>query len=227
MSSLPKKYTHAVLATDIALFTIHDGKLLVRLIPTHRPPHFIHREALPGGLLLPSETAEEAVMRILFDRTGIAVSQVYTEQLSTFSAVDRDPRGRVVSVAYLALIPWEALCSQAIGEEHGSHWAPLRKAQHLAYDHDEMLSVALARLRMRLTYTTLLSKLMPKEFTLTDLEEAYETVLGRMIDKRNFRKKIEKLKVLEELPYKREGGRHRPARLYRFASKKVKEIEIL
>ncbi len=217
----------AVLATDIAFFTIHDKKLFVRVIPVDRPPHFIDREGLPGGLILPKETAEESAMRILLEKTKIIPGQVYIEQLYTFSSVDRDPRGRVVSVAYLALVPWETLSESEREGQDGSHWIALGAARDLAYDHDEVLAVALARLRMRVTYTTLLSKLMPKEFTLTDLEETYETVLGRMIDKRNFRKKIEKLGILEELPHKREGGRHRPARLYRFATTKVKEIEIL
>ncbi len=217
----------AVLATDIALFTIHNNNLLVRLISIDRPPYFVNREGLPGGLVRPEETAEEAVSRILVDKTGISSQEVYIEQLYTFSKVDRDPRGRVVSVAYLALVPWNSLNQEEKGEESGSRWALAAKMKGLAYDHDEVLTVALARLRMRVTYTTLLAKLMPKEFTLTDLEEAYEIVVGRSIDKRNFRKKINKLNILKELPYKREGGHHRPARLYRFTSKKLIIAEVL
>ncbi len=222
-----EKHLHfAVLAADTVLFTLHENKLMVRLMRVHRPPYFNNMLGLPGGLLDPKETAEEAALRHLEAKAGIAKEKVYAEQLYTFSRLDRDPRGRVVAVAYLALIPWEAL---TIEEREGENakWTTLASARNLAYDHDEILAEALARLRSRITYTTLIQKLMPSEFTLTELEEAYESILGEGIDKRNFRKKIDKLELLTELPYKREGGKHRPARLYKFKSKKVLEIEVL
>lgn len=216
----------AVLAADTVLFTLHDRKLMVRLMRVHRPPYFIDKLGLPGGLLDPKETAEEAALRHLEVKAAIAKDKVYAEQLYTFSRLNRDPRGRVVAVAYLALVPWEALTPIERGGED-SKWTTLASARNLAYDHNEILAIALARLRSRLTYTTLIQKLMPSEFTLTELEEAYESVLGEGIDKRNFRKKIAKLELLSELPHKREGGKHRPARLYKFKSQKVLEIEVL
>jgi 8-oxo-dGTP diphosphatase len=223
----PEHLRFAVLAADVALFTIHDGKIFVRLIPVNRPPNYVKRLGLPGGLLLPHETAEEAALRLLKTKSHIADEHIWLEQLYTFSRVDRDPRGRVVAVGYFALIPWSALSEREQGESEGSYWSTLSDARNLAYDHDEMLAVALSRLRSRVAYTTLIQKLLPAEFTLTELEEAYEIVTGRTIDKRNFRKKIEKLGILKELARKREGGRHRPARLYCFASSTVKEIEVL
>ena len=227
VKSSPKNLRFAVLAADITLFTLHDGCLLVRVVRVDRSPHFVNYEALPGGLLRPSETAEQAVSRLLGDKAGIAKGKVYVEQLYTFSRLDRDPRGRVVAVAYLALVPYEELSEGEREANLDVRWSPVGRVRKLAYDHNEMLTVALARLRSRATYTTLLQKLMPKEFTLTELENAYESVLGKSIDKRNFRKKILATGVLEELSKIRAGMNYRPARLYRFKLKKVKEVVVL
>lgn len=217
----------AVLATDTVLFTIRNGELLVRLVRVNRPPHFRDSKGLPGGLIDPDEVANEAAMRHVGKKAAIEPSNIYTEQLYTFSEIERDPRGRVVAVAYLALVPWEYLSpAEQVGTKE-SWWATLGEAKKLAYDHDEMLSVALHRLRSRVTYTTLMSKLLPKEFTLTDLERTYESILKTDLDKRNFRKKILKLGVLTELPRKKQGGAFRPAQLYKFAASKVEHIEVI
>jgi 8-oxo-dGTP diphosphatase len=217
----------AVLAADTALFTIKDGSLYVRIINVDRPPYYKNVPGLPGGLLLPKETAEQAAVRHLEEKTGIDAKKTHIEQLYTFSDVDRDPRGRVVAVAYLALVPWDKLNSKEQNDVRGSKWVPVKSAKDLAYDHDEVLEVALARLRSRVRYTTLINKLMPHEFTLTDLEKTYECLISTDLDKRNFRKKILKLKILKKLPHKKSGGRFRPAQLYTFASSKVTEIEVL
>jgi 8-oxo-dGTP diphosphatase len=226
-STAPEQYRFAVLAADTALFTIRDGELMVRLITVERPPHFPKNPGLPGGLLHPKETAQEAAARHLGTKACIDVQKVYMEQLYTFSDVDRDPRGRVVAVAYLALVPWEKLDASEQSDSNGAHWVPVRKARKLAYDHDEVLGVALRRLCSRVTYTTIIQKLMPKEFTLTDLELAYESIVDKELDKRNFRKKILKLDILTALPHKKAGGRFRPAQLYTFTSSRVDEIEVL
>ncbi len=217
----------AVLAADTALFTIKEGVLHVRLINVDRPPHFKNVPGLPGGLLLPHETAEQAAVRHLEEKSGIDAKKIYIEQLYTFSHIERDPRGRVVAVAYLALVPWEKLDEKEQSDSHGAKWVPVKSAKNLAYDHDEILALALQRLRSRVHYTTLINKLMPHEFTLTDLEKAYECLTSTDLDKRNFRKKILKLKILKKLPHKKSGGRFRPAQLYSFASNKVSEIEVL
>lgn len=217
----------AIVSVDAAVFSIRDGALVVRLIRTNRPPHFLNAPALPGGLVLPKETAEETALRIIRDKAQISASKVYTEQLSTFSAVDRDPRGRVVAVAYLSLVPWESLSVEERNDTDETFWKPVRQATKLAYDHDDILAAAVARLRSRVTYTTLLSKLMPEEFTLTELEQAYECILKTDLDKRNFRKKVLKLGIVKPLGRKRSLGRARPAELYAFTSSKVREIEVL
>ena len=223
----PEEFRFAVLAADTAVFTIRNGVLCVRLIRVDRPPHYSNSKGLTGGLLHARETAEDAACRHMQEKTGLKNAHIYFEQLYTFSNIARDKRGRVVAVAYLALVPWETLSEEERDDSSTSWWTPLKNAHNLAYDHEDILRCAVARLRSRIHYTTLIAKLMPEEFTLTELEKAYEVVLGAKLDKRNFRKKILKLKILKELPRKRVGGRFRPAQLYRFISKQVTDIEVL
>ena len=217
----------AILATDAVVFTLRDGELLVRLIQVNRPPYFVNVQGLPGGLLDPTETAEEAAQRHIGAKAGIAASKVYIEQLYTFSRPDRDPRGRVVAVAYLGLVPWERLSPSEQQDTASCGWYPIKKARKLAYDHDEVVAMAYSRLRSRIAYTTVLCKLMPSTFTLTELETACEHILGTDLDKRNFRKKILKLNIIAPVKGKRTGGRFRPAQLYAFASAKVEEVDML
>jgi 8-oxo-dGTP diphosphatase len=223
----PAELRFAVLSADTALFTICENELLVRVVSVNRPPHFINSRGLPGGLVRPAETADEAAARITEDKAGVSNNKTYFEQFYTFSGVNRDPRNRVVAVAYLGLVNWESLSPEERSDTGDARWIPITRATKLAYDHDEMLSVALNRLRSRVTYTTLIAQLMPAEFTLTELEKAYACLLKTGLDKRNFRKKILKLNVLKELPNKKATGRFRPAQLYKFASRKVSEIEVL
>jgi 8-oxo-dGTP diphosphatase len=221
------KLPYVVIATDTLLFTIANGTLLVRLTRVHRPPQFSNASGFPGGLIVKGETAELASLRHLRDKAHIDPEKIYSEQLYTFSDIDRDPRGRVVAVAYLALVPWNELRVEEQAATEDAWWAPVNGLKGLAYDHDDMLKVALARLRTRITYTTLASKFMPKEFTLSELETAFEAVVSKDLDKRNFRKKLHKLGVLRELSKKRTGAKHRPATLYSFRGSKVIEIEVL
>jgi 8-oxo-dGTP diphosphatase len=223
----PEHLRFAVLATDVVLFTVHDGVLLVRMVSVNREPHFPTSKGFPGGLIHPEEDGHDAAQRILREKASIDPDHVHMEQLFTFSSIDRDPRGRVVALAYLALVPWEHLSDIERADSEQSWWSPISRATKLAYDHDEMLEVALARLRSRATYTTLIAKLMPKEFTLTELEAMYEAVIDKDLDKRNFRKKILKLDLLKELSKKRIGGAFRPAQLYSFRSATVRDIEVL
>lgn len=225
--SAPAHLRFAVVASDAVIFTVKDGTLYVRIIPVQRPPHYANAQAFPGGVLHPQETAEEATRRLIADKGLIDSSHTHLEQLYTFSAVKRDPRGRVVAVAYLAFVPWNALSKEERSDTKEAWWAPAHTLKNLAYDHDEMLEVAIARLRSRVHYTTLISKLMPKEFTLTELEHTYESILTTDLDKRNFRKKILKLGILKELSKKKSGGRSRPAKLYSFASPNIVDIEVL
>ena len=219
-----KHIRFAVLAADTALFTLSESKLLVRLIKIHRPPFFVDDAGLPGGLLNPKENAEEAASRHVGEKSDIKNQALYFEQLHTFSEVNRDPRGRVVAVAHLALIPWEKLSLKEKQNSKEAWWSEIKNAKGLAYDHDDVLSLALKRLQFQIKFTTVISKLMPKEFTLSDLETAYEEILKTDLDKRNFRKKILKLNIVKQVKGKRTGGKFRPAQLYSFSLTQVKEI---
>jgi 8-oxo-dGTP diphosphatase len=212
----------AILAIDVALFAVLDRRLCVLLIPVDRPPHFVNRRGLPGGLIAPEETAEQAVARHLHDKAK--VSDAYVEQLATFSGVDRDPRGRVVSVAYLGLMPPEQ--AAALPLALGQRWVAVEQAKQLAYDHDEILAAACERLRARLGYSTVARHLLPREFTLTELQQTYETVLGRAFDKRNFRKKLLETGIVRPTGKMRTGQPSRPAELHRFAGTGVRVIEL-
>ena len=218
----------AVLATDVVLFALKNGKLVVRLVAVNRPPAFPAGSCgFPGGLIRPEETAEQAAMRIIEEKAGVAAKKLYVEQLYTFSRIDRDPRGRVVAVSYLALTAWDNLSKAEQANTDESWWCEVEDIPSLAYDHTEMFDVALKRLKSRIRYTTLICKLLPHEFTLGELERSYEEILGEEQDKRNFRKKIAKLAILKELDKMQTGAPFRPAKLYEFKDKEVKEIEIL
>lgn len=226
-SLAPDELRFAVLAVDAVLFTIRENVLYVRLTAVHRLPQYPDARAFPGGLIKPNETAEEAVFRLIAEKAGIDPKKVHSEQLYTFSALNRDPRGRVVSVAYLCLVAWEHLTEIEQSDTENACWVPLSAVGTLAYDHVAMLTVARTRLRSRIAYTTLIARLLPRTFTLTELEKTYACILGTKLDKRNFRKKILKLGILKALNRKRIAGRSRPAELYRFASSVIKEIEII
>ena len=224
----PVHLRFAVLAVDIVLFVIKENELYVRLVSVDRPPYFPKgSRGFPGGLIDPSETAEDAVTRHLRDKALINPEKIHFEQLYTFSTIDRDPRGRVVAVSYIALAPWEELSAMEQQNSPQSYWCKVSEAIGLAYDHDEMLAVAMERLRSRVKNTTIIGKFFPNEFTLGDLERAYSVILEEPVDKRNFRKKIIKLDILEELPHMQTGERFRPAKLYRLKKPDVCEIEII
>lgn len=224
-SPVPTRF--AALAADVAILTLRDDELLVRLMRVDRPPFFDGVPGLPGGLIQPDETAEQTARRLIQEKGGIQASNTYSEQLATFSEIDRDPRNRVVAVAYTAYIPWEKLSATERANTELYWWANVRQVKQLAYDHMHILRTAIDRTRARIGYTTLIAKILPTEFTLTQLEQGFETILGRELDKRNFRKKFDKLSLLEDTGHKTSGDRWRPARLYRFKSKTVDQIEIL
>jgi 8-oxo-dGTP diphosphatase len=212
---------------DIAILSLREGKLVARFIRVDRPPFFDGIPGLPGGLIQPKETAEDAARRLIREKAGIRPDLVHLEQLYTFSQVDRDPRGRVVAVGYSAYVPWDKLSTSERGDTDSCWWDTVPLRGPLAYDHRTILKVALERLRARSGYTTIVSKLIPREFTLTELEQAYQAIIGTQLDKRNFRKKLKKLDLLKDMDKVKAGERWRPARLYSFKSPQVQNIEIL
>jgi ADP-ribose pyrophosphatase YjhB (NUDIX family) len=201
---------------DVVIFALRDGQLQVLLIQRGIPP-FEGRWALPGGFVLEDESLDAAARRELVEETG--VQDVYLEQLYTFGEPGRDPRGRVVTVAYYALLTTEAATPVAGTDAGAARWVPARKHPPLAFDHERILAYALERIANKLEYTTIGFKLLPKKFTLGQLQRVYEAVLGRTLDKRNFRRKIALLGVLKPLEEWAQDGPSRPAQLYRFSAK--------
>jgi len=216
----------AILAMDVVCLSVRENELVVRLMKTTRSD--VHaRNSIPGGLLLPSETAEQGAVRLLREKGEIKNPRVYFEQLYTMSALRRDPIGRVVSVAYLALVPWERLSSDDRKDTKAASWAKVSSVRRLAYDHDEILSLAVRRLRAKICYTTLIRTVLPHEFTLTELEERFELIIGRSVDKRNFRRKISVLNILKKTSRMRKNMHHRPASLWNFRGRGIQYIKIL
>ena len=213
-------------AVDIVIFTIQSGDLHVLLVKRGIPP-FPSQFAIPGGFVLEVESLEEAALRELREETG--VTDVYLEQLYSFGDPGRDPRGRVISVAYFALIAADRSPLIPGSDAADARWWPVRKLPPLAFDHAKILNYSLERLRNKLEYTTVGFQLLPSRFSLTELQEVYEAILDRKLDKRNFRRKLALLKILRPTREFRHGGR-RPARLYEFVAgnfEKLKDKGIL
>ena len=206
---------------DLVIFTIQSEKLKVLLVKRGIPP-FKGQFALPGGFVHEDESLEDAAVRELREETGIA--DVYLEQLYSFGEPGRDPRERVITVAYYALISADRSALAAGTDAAEAAWWPVGKLPALAFDHQEILDYALERLRNKLEYTTVGFQLLPPKFTLTELQGIYESILGKKLDKRNFRRKIELLKILKPTSeYRR--GEQRPARLYRFAAARFEKLK--
>lgn len=216
-------YARPAVTVDIVLFTFQHDALQVLLIRRHTSP-YAGTWALPGGFVDMDEDLETAALRELCEETN--VSDVYLEQLYTFSAPDRDPRTRVITVAYFALLSQDdvkRLQLRGASDADEAAWWNVKGLPELAFDHVRIMDYAVQRLRWKLEWTALGFLLLPSEFTLSELQTVYETVLSEPLDKRNFRRKMLAAGVLEDTGQLREGG-HRPAKLYRFTSKAV-ELE--
>lgn len=208
-------------AVDIVIFTIHKGELRVLLVKRGIEP-FAGQFAIPGGFVLENESLDDAARRELKEETGIG--DVYLEQLYSFGEPGRDPRGRVISVAYFALIAADRVSLAAGSDAAEARWWPINSLPDLAFDHHKILDYSLERLRNKLEYTTVGFQLLPKRFSLTELQEVYETILDKKLDKRNFRRKIALLKILRPTREYRHGGR-RPARLFEFVAANFEKLK--
>ena len=200
-------------AVLVVIFTVSAGGLQVLLIRRSAEP-FKNAWSLPGGLLKPGESLQNAAVRKLDDETGLA--DVFLEQLYTFS--DLDARG-AVAVAYFALVDVSAT-HLARRREWLPAWFPIDDLPPLAFDNHEVIDYALRRLRAKLDYSNVAYSLLPAEFTLSQLQRTYEAILSRPLDKRNFRKRILSLDIVEPTGRVASEGRHRPAQLYAFRERK-------
>ena len=197
---------------DIVVLTIQDGSLQVLLVKRGIPP-YQGEFALPGGFVHGDESLEQAAGRELAEETG--THNVFLEQLYSFGDPGRDPRGRVVTVAYYALVAQDRASLVAGTDAAAARWFPVGDLPKLAFDHGRIVETALNRLCNKLEYTTVGFELLPRKFTLSDLQQMHEAILGRRLDKRNFRRKIESLRLLKPLKEFQRTGR-KPARLYSF-----------
>lgn len=216
-----ESYPRPSVTVDVIIFTLRESDLQVLLIKRRYPP-FEGMWAIPGGFVGVDESLEEAALRELEEETG--VRDVYLEQLYTFGDVSRDPRGRVITVAYFALVPASAIDPHAGSDAVEARWWSAYDRPSLAFDHQDILTYALQRLRYKLEYTAVGFELLPETFTLSELQAAYEIVLREKLDKRNFRRKILSAEVIEETGMVR-GGEGRPAKLYHFRDDAVAEVK--
>jgi ADP-ribose pyrophosphatase YjhB (NUDIX family) len=203
--------TKFMVTVDIVLFTIRERALHVLLIRRLARP-FEGRYALPGGFVVDGESVDEAAARELREETGVA--NVYLEQLYTFGDPRRDPRGRVITVAYYALAP-HTQALHAGTDAADAAWLPVAELPALAFDHARIVECAVQRIRGKLDYTSVGFELLGRKFTLSELQLVHEAILGQMLDKRNFRRKILQKGIVKPLKEWRSAGR-KPAQLFEF-----------
>jgi 8-oxo-dGTP diphosphatase len=208
------------IAVDIVIFTVQSEELKVLLVKRKIAP-FAGQCAIPGGFVLENEDLDQAALRELLEETGVA--DVYLEQLYSFGEPKRDPRGRVISVSYFALISADRTLSPGSDASEAAWW-PVKKMPVLAFDHAAILEYAFERLRNKLEYTTVGFQLLPEKFTLTELQKVYEAILEKELDKRNFRRKMALLKILKPLKEYQRGGQ-RPAQLFKFAASRFEKLK--
>lgn len=210
-----------ILVVDAVIFQLVNNVLEVVLIKRSNSP-FKGSWALPGGYNPEGETTRDALQRIVKEKAGIdLVSDLsYVEQLYTFDTVARDPRGHAVSVTYMG-------CGREFDVAGGESQAasfPVNNLPELAYDHADIIHYAHERLKAKVMYTNAVYAFLPEKFTLTELQTAYEAILGRELDKRNFRKKFLSLDLIHETDEMKREGAHRPARLYKFNSASLESL---
>jgi 8-oxo-dGTP diphosphatase len=215
------EYARPALTVDCVVFGLDEGALKLLLIRRGLKP-YQGKWALPGGFVRVDETLDDAARRELREETGL--ENVFLEQLYTFGDLGRDPRERVVSVAYYALVKLSDHQVRAATDAAEARWFGLAEMSSLPFDHDAIVATALARLRGKLRYQPVGFELLPRKFTLSDLQQMYEAILSTSLDKRNFRKKVLDLGLLLPLEETRMTGRHRPAQLFRFDAKKYESL---
>jgi len=201
-----------VLTTNVVVFSLRDEKLKLLLVRRRNAP-FQGYWSLPGGVVGEDEDIEATANAKLEEGTG--VSGLYLEQLCTFGAPDRDPRERVVSIAYYALVPSKRLRLRTDEHSEGVGWFALDELPELAFDHAQMVETAHQRLAAKLEYSTIAFQFMPERFTLSELQNVYQIILNCDLDKRNFRKRMLAMDQIRQTAEVRKNGSHRPARLYR------------
>lgn len=215
------EYERPALATDCAIFGFDGGELKLLLLKREKEP-FENKWALPGGFVYMDETAEVSAKRILMEKAGI--KDVFIEQLYTFSRIDRDPRERIVSVSHYALVDKSQFELVAGRDTIQAAWHPISRLPELGFDHDEIVAMAIERLKGKVRYQPVGFELLDAKFTLTQLQLVYEAILQTPIDKRNFRKKIIGMGLLKQLDEKEQNVARKAAFYYSFDKQKYEEL---
>jgi len=206
------------MAVDVLIFAIREEKLNVLLIQINNGP-YKGKWALPGGIVALEETLDETAERVLEKKAGI--KGIYLEQLYTFGKVDRDVRGRIASVAYFALVNSDKFAPKTNEYYADIAWKEVDDLPSMAFDHKEMVRYGVHRLQSKIEYSNIAYGLLPKEFTLTEIQKVYEVILGKELDKRNFRKKMKMLDLIEPTKHVKYGMRNRPAEMYKFKKRSL------
>ena len=209
------EYPHPAVTVDVIVFTVREGALEVLLVKRANWPH-TGKWAIPGGFVEIDESLKRAALRELREETGVKAG--YLEQLGAFGHPDRDPRERVITVAYISLVPIDQLHVQAGSDAKDARLFDADALPELAFDHDKILRRARERIREKLDLPAVARQLMPSAFTLTELQHAFEAVTLSSIDKRNFRKRVRSSGLVDATGENRRAGAHRPAKLYRVTS---------
>ena len=215
------EFARPALTVDIVVFALDAEDLQVMLIERDLEP-FEGSWALPGGFVHVDETLDVAARRELAEETGL--KDIFLEQLYSFGALDRDPRERVVTVAYYALVNLEGHEVQAATDARSAAWFSVNDLPDLAFDHAAILHMAHERLRGKVRYQPIGFELLPEKFTLTQLQQLYEIILDRELDKRNFRKKVLAMDFVKDTGAIEKDVAHRAAKLYRFDKRKYDRL---
>lgn len=216
------EYETPLVTVDVVIFTVQDQKLKVLLIKRRHEP-YIHHWALPGGFIRVGESLQGAAERRLFEETH--VENVYLQQIRAFGKPERDPRARVISIGYYALVSSNSIKPIALQDVEDVGWYGVNELPTLAFDHNLIITTAVQSLQETLEETPVAFQLLPEKFTLTELQRVYELIENKPLDKRNFRKKMLSSGILAETGELKKEGRHRPAQLYRFSRTMPKDVE--
>lgn len=222
--SFSYEYARPALTVDCVVFGLDADEidLQVMLIRRDLEP-FKSQWALPGGFVHIDEELDAAARRELREETGI--TNLYLEQLYTFGTLGRDPRERIVTVAYFALVRMSDHNVQAATDAADAAWFSIHDVPSLAFDHDQIFAMGLERIRGKVRYKPIGFELLPEKFTLTQLQQVYEAILGEELDKRNFRRKVQKTGLVLETGEVQKDVAHRAAQLYRFDKKQYRALE--
>ncbi|MEE9350215.1 MAG: NUDIX domain-containing protein [Flavobacteriaceae bacterium] len=217
-----KIHQNIKVAVDAVVFGYSDNKLKILLIQ-QKFGSTTSKWALPGGFVKDTETLEQAVIRELNEETGVKAN--YLEQLYTFGAINRDERARVISISYIALINPKNYSLKADTDAKDTKWFDINDIPKLAFDHNDIITNGLERLKAKINYQPIGFELLNSKFPFSDLESLYQTILSKKIDRRNFRKKLLSFEILQETTEIQNIGSGRPAKLFKFNKHKYRELE--